>query len=101
MKKLRTFAVSMIVAALGLLIYCGGFFIRSYKQNLAAKQGYEEIADIAVTAEKENKRDLNRKTKAVQDMSDTQDKDASEKKKRKKNKLVDLKGMPLISYITL
>ena len=86
MKKLRTFAVSMIVAALGLLIYCGGFFIRSYKQNLAAKQGYEEIADIAVTAEKENKRDLNRKTKAVQDMSDTQDKNESEKKKRKKNR---------------
>ena len=86
MKKLRTFAVSMIVAALGLLIYCGGFFIRSYKQNLAAKQGYEEIADIAVTAEKENKKDLNRKTKDVQDMSDTQDKDASEKKKRKKNR---------------
>ena len=80
MKKLRTFAVSMIVAALGLLIYCGDFFIRSYKQNLAAKQGYEEIADIAVTAEKENKKDLNRKTKDVQDMSDTQDKDASEKK---------------------
>ena len=86
MKKLRTFAVSMIVAALGLLIYCGGFFIRSYKQNIAAKQGYEEIADIAVTAEKENKKDLNRKTKDVQDMSDTQDKDASEKKKRKKNR---------------
>ena len=86
MKKLRTFAVSMIVAALGLLIYCGGFFIRSYKQNLAAKQGYEEIADIAVTAEKENKKDLNRKTKDVQDMSDEQDKDASEKKKRKKNR---------------
>lgn len=86
MKKLRTFAVSMIVAALGLLIYCGGFFIRSYKQNLAAKQGYEEIADIAVTAEKENKKDLNRKTKDVQDMSDTQDKDASEKKKRRKNR---------------
>ena len=86
MKKLRTFAVSMIVAALGLLIYCGGFFIRSYKQNLAAKQGYEEIADIAVTAEKENKKDLNRKTKDVQDMSDAPDKDASEKKKRKKNR---------------
>ena len=86
MKKLRTFAVSMIVAALGLLIYCGGFFIRSYKQNLAAKQGYEEIADIAVTEEKENKKDLNRKTKDVQDMSDAQDKDASEKKKRKKNR---------------
>ena len=47
MKKLRTFAVSMIVAALGLLIYCGGFYIRSYKQNLVVKQGYEEIADIA------------------------------------------------------
>ena len=87
MKKLRKFAVSMIVAALGLLIYCGGFYIKSYKQNLAAKQGYEEIADIAVTSEKENKEGLNGKTKDdVQGMSDTQDKDVSEKKKRKKNR---------------
>ena len=87
MKKLRKFAVSMIVAALGLLIYCGGFYIKSYKQNLAAKQGYEEIADIAVTSEKENKEGLNGKTKDdVQSMSDTQDKDVSEKKKRKKNR---------------
>ena len=39
-----------------------------------------------MTAEKENKKDLNRKTKDVQDMSDAQDKDASEKKKRKKNR---------------
>ena len=86
MKKLRTFAVSMIVAALGLLIYCGGFYIRSYKQNLAAKQGYKEIADIAATSENENKEGLNGKTKDVQDMSDTQDKDVSEKKKKKKNR---------------
>ena len=28
MKKLRTFAVSMIIAAIGLLIYCAGFYIK-------------------------------------------------------------------------
>ncbi len=83
MKKLRTFAVSMIVAALGLLIYCGGFYIKSYKQNLVAKQGYEEIVDIAVASENENKEGLNGK---IQDVSDTQDKDVSEKKKIKKNR---------------
>ena len=42
MKKLRTFAVSMIVAALGLLIYCAGFYIKSYEQNLAARQEYAD-----------------------------------------------------------
>lgn len=47
MKKLRTFAVSMIVAALGLLIYCAGFYIKSYEQNLAAKQEYAELSRMA------------------------------------------------------
>ena len=47
MKKLRTFAVSMIIAAIGLLIYCAGFYIKSYEQNLAARQEYAELSQIA------------------------------------------------------
>ena len=47
MKKLRTFAVSMIIAAIGLLIYCAGFYIKSYEQNLAAKQEYAELSRMA------------------------------------------------------
>ena len=47
MKKLRTFAVSMIIAAIGLLIYCAGFYIKSYEQNLAARQEYAELSQMA------------------------------------------------------
>ena len=47
MKKLRTFAVSMIIAAIGLLIYCAGFYIKSYEQNLAARQEYAELSKLA------------------------------------------------------
>lgn len=47
MKKLRTFAVSMIIAAIGLLIYCAGFYIKSYEQNLAARQEYAELSRMA------------------------------------------------------
>ena len=47
MRKLKTFAISMIIAAIGLLVYCGGFYIKSYEQNLQARQSYEEIARMA------------------------------------------------------
>lgn len=47
MKKLRTFAVSMIIAAIGLLMYCAGFYIKSYEQNLAARQEYAELSQMA------------------------------------------------------
>ena len=47
MKKLRTFAVSMIIAAIGLLIYCASFYIKSYEQNLAARQEYAELSQMA------------------------------------------------------
>lgn len=47
MKKLRTFAVSMIIAAIGLLIYCAGFYIKSYEQNLAARQELAELSKMA------------------------------------------------------
>ena len=48
MKKLRTFAVSMIIAAIGLLIYCAGLYIKSYEQNLATRQEYAELSQMAV-----------------------------------------------------
>ena len=79
MKKLRTFAVSMIIAAIGLLIYCAGFYIKSYEQNLAARQEYAELSRMAKklmktavqktvkkNAEKNREDLLNQKTKTVQ-----------------------------------
>ena len=64
MKKLRTFAVSMIIAAIGLLIYCAGFYIKSYEQNLAARQEYAELSQMAGVKNREDL--LNQKTKTVQ-----------------------------------
>ena len=86
MKKLRTFAVSMIVAALGLLIYCGGFYIRSYKQNLAAKHGYEEIANIAEISDGQKEKTLNRKNNNEQGICDIEEKSRSQKKKNKQKR---------------
>ena len=80
MKKLKTFAVSVIAASLGLLIYCGGFYIKSYEQNLTAKQGYEEIADIAATSDGEKIPKIEKK-----DGSSSKEKSKSEKKRNKKN----------------
>lgn len=80
MKKLKTFAVSVIAASLGLLIYCGGFYIKSYEQNLVAKQGYEEIADIAAISDGEKIPKIERK-----DGSSSKEKSKSEKKRNKKN----------------
>ena len=80
MKKLKTFAVSVIAASLGLLIYCGGFYIKSYEPNLAAKQGYEEIADIAATSDGEKIPKIEKK-----DGSSSKEKSKSEKKRNKKN----------------
>ena len=54
MKKLRTFAVSMIIAAIGLLIYCAGFYIKSYEQNLAARQEYAELSQMAGVKNRED-----------------------------------------------
>ena len=54
MKKLRTFAVSMIIAAIGLLIYCAGFYVKSYEQNMTAKQEYEKLAQMAELQEEED-----------------------------------------------
>lgn len=80
MKKLKIFAVSVIAASLGLLIYCGGFYIKSYEQNLEARQGYEEIADIAATSDGEKIPKIEKK-----DGSSSKEKSKSEKKRNKKN----------------
>ena len=84
MRKFRTLAVSMIIAALGLLIYCAGFYIKSYEQNLEAKAGYEEIARIAEIGDSsEIKADSEEKSTSVR----AEEKNSSaEKRSRNKNK---------------
>ena len=51
MKKRKFLALNMILAALGLLIYCGSFYVKSYEQNRVAKEGYEAISLLALGAE--------------------------------------------------
>ena len=53
MKKRKFLALNMILAAMGLLIYCGSFYVKSYEQNRAAKEGYEAIALLARNTETE------------------------------------------------
>ena len=79
MKKLRTFAVSMIIAAIGLLIYCAGFYIKSYEQNLAARQEYAELSQMAGVKNREGAGLLADGKKTDEDSSTKN----SEKKRRK------------------
>ena len=93
MKKLRTFAVSMIIAAIGLLIYCAGFYIKSYEQNLAARQEYAELSQMAGVKNREGAGLLADGKKTDED-SRTKN---SEKKRRKdllnqKTKTVQMKS---------
>ena len=82
MKKLRTFAVSMIIAAIGLLIYCAGFYIKSYEQNLAARQEYAELSRMAGVKNREGAGLLADGKKTDEDSST----ENSEKKRRKKQR---------------
>lgn len=82
MKKIRTFAVSMIIAALGLLIYCAGFYIKSYEQNLAAKQEYAELSRMAGVKNRAGAGLLADGKKTDEDSST----ENSEKKRRKKQR---------------
>ena len=83
MKKLRTFAVSMIIAAIGLLIYCAGFYIKSYEQNLAARQEYAELSQMAGVKNREGAGLLADGKKTDEDSSTKN----SEKKRRKKQSM--------------
>ena len=82
MKKLRTFAVSMIIAAIGLLIYCAGFYIKSYEQNLAARQEYAELSRMAGVKNKAGAGLLADGKKTDEDSST----ENSEKKTQEKNR---------------
>ena len=46
MKKLRTFAVSMIIVAIGLLIYCAGFYIKTPLYNFFIKKYRTGLSDV-------------------------------------------------------
>ena len=82
MIKLRTFAVSMIIAAIGLLIYCAGFYIKSYEQNLAARQEYAALSQMAGVKNREGAGLLADGKKTDEDSSTKN----SEKKRRKKQR---------------
>ena len=82
MRKLKTFAISMIIAAIGLLVYCGGFYIKSYEQNLQARQSYEEIARMAGYQDKDKKPFQNEKKTKQNCLTET-NKNVYKKKKRK------------------
>ena len=89
MKKLRTFAISMIVAASGLLIYCGSFYIRSYEQNLAARRNYEEISRIAGTQNQNTEEVSQNRERTTQDSTKGNNVHKTRKKKRNRAKNSD------------
>ena len=51
MKRLKAFAVGMILAAAGLMFYCGSFYITSYRQNKEAEENWKQIEQTAYTSE--------------------------------------------------
>lgn len=88
MKKLRTFAVSMIVAALGLLIYCAGFYIKSYEQNLAAKQEYAELSRMAGV---KNRADAGLLADAPKNAEDSNTENSEKKRRKNREDLLNQK----------
>ena len=96
MKKRKFLALNMILAALGLLIYCGSFYVKSYEQNRVAKEGYEAISLLALGAETdkglEDSQGSNGKfspKEAGEDSktdADDEEADRKDKKKEKKKK---------------
>ena len=51
MKRLKAFAVGMILAAAGLMFYCGSFYITSHRQNKEAEENWKQIEQTAHTSE--------------------------------------------------
>lgn len=52
MRKLRLFASGMIGAAIGLLFYCGSFYVQSCLENQKAQAAYKNLRDTYFTDEK-------------------------------------------------
>lgn len=86
MRKLRTFAISMVVAAVGLLVYCGSFYIRSYEQNLAAKRDYEEIFQIAEIQSEDAEHSFQERERTTQKSTKENNRNNSENRKQSNKK---------------
>ena len=86
MRKLRTFAISMVVAAVGLLVYCGSFYIRSYEQNLAAKRDYEEIFQIAEIQSEDAEHTFQERERTTQKSTKENNRNNSENRKQSNKK---------------
>lgn len=73
MSRRKTLAVSMIAAAMGLLVYCGSFYLKSYEQNRAAKESYEALAFLAQASEGELENAADQEDKMDTDPKDEND----------------------------
>ncbi|MDD7219095.1 MAG: class B sortase [Clostridia bacterium] len=47
MNKIKSFAVSMILGATGLMTYCGSFYVKSYEENRQARESYDNIRQLS------------------------------------------------------
>ena len=74
--RLKGFALSILGAAGGLLLYCGSFYAKSYMENLQEQKKYEVIKDTCLAGEEDS---LNTGEKP-----DTEKDASSELKARKK-----------------
>lgn len=48
MKKTRSLAIGILTAAVGLLFYCGSFYVKSYLENRQAEERYDSIREIGL-----------------------------------------------------
>ncbi|MDO4339889.1 MAG: class B sortase [Eubacteriales bacterium] len=89
MKKIRSFALGILGAAAGLLLYCGSFYVRSYLENQQTQQAYEQIREACVSPEyaedkAEADKEESNKEKSEKEKSGEQPKKAAPSKKAKK-----------------
>lgn len=107
MSKRKTFAASMIAAAMGLLVYCGSFYLKSYEQNRAAKESYEALAFLAQASEGELENAADQEDEMDTDSKDENDTDPkdtanrSDKEQEKKEHADTIRESFGISWETL
>ena len=89
-KILRYCALTMIIAAICLLLYCGGFYLKSYRENLAEKQKYEALLYLSRAAaeddiQKEQTETGQQRDRAGLDETESQDSESAGKKDQMNN----------------
>lgn len=62
MKLLKCFAISIMGAAAGLMLYCGSFYLKSYRENQQEQSKYRQIQEECTERTKNIGKDTERKT---------------------------------------